>query len=181
MSTLEVIRSVARGERPNGELLPPCRLEASGAEFYGEEAIIQRFRISPFKISDRATVVHGQRHLAVFENDTALIADLFDGKASRLWRLGPGPAAAAEPALDVPFDADLNQARGDVAMRAEDHPDISAEVFSCLEQIGRRLARDGRHQHAGGTVPPSAFAPRKASGRGQVRRSRRWRPNHRDV
>jgi hypothetical protein len=142
MSSLQAVRSVARGERPNGELLPPCRLEAFGAEFYGEEAIIQRFRQSPFPISDHASIVQVEGQLAVFEHDTALFADLCEGKVSRLWRLGPGPVAAAEPAIDVPFDADLSQTRGDVAMRAEDHPDISAQAYSCLEQIGRRLSRE---------------------------------------
>jgi hypothetical protein len=157
MSSLQLIRSVARGERPNGELLPPCRLEAFGAEFYGEEAIVQYFRLSPLQVSEHAAVVQGERHLAIFENDTALFADLFEGKISRLWRLGPGPVAAAEPALDVPFDADLNQARGDVAMRAEDYPDISPEVFPVLQKIGRDLSRDWSEEQGPAPYRTRAF------------------------
>ena len=141
MSAIEVIRSLARGERPHGGLLPPCRLEAFGSDFYGEEAIVHRFRQSPVLTSDHATVVHGQGHLAIFEDDTALFADVHGGNVSRLWRLGPGQAVKAEPALDVPFDPDLSQSRGDLAMRAEDHPALLPEAFPHVEQIGRELSR----------------------------------------
>jgi hypothetical protein len=122
-------------------LLPPCRLEAFGSEFYGEEAIVHRFCRTPFLLSEHVTLVQGPGHFAAFGEDTALFADLFGSNVARLWRLGPGLAADAEPALDVPFDADLSQSRGDVAMRAEDHPALPPEAFQHLEQIGCELSR----------------------------------------
>ena len=142
MSAFQAIRSVARGGRPRGELLPPCRLEAFGTEFFGEEAVVSCFRRTPFLISDRASVIQTAGHLAVFEDDTAVFADLFDGNVARLWRLGPGSPIVREPALDVPFDTDLRQSRGDVEMRAEDHPALSSQAIPHVHEIGRRLARD---------------------------------------
>ena len=146
MSALQAIRSVARGERPSGELLPPCRMEAFGSEFYGEEAIVHRFRRSPFLISDQTTLVQAEGHFAAFDGDTALFADVSGGNVARLWRLGPSPLVEAEPALDVPFDPDLSQSRGDVALRAEDHPALSPEAFPHVEQIGRELSRSSSEE-----------------------------------
>ena len=34
----------------------------------------------------------------------------------------------AEPAVDVAFDADMRQERGDVCFRAEDHPELPAHL-----------------------------------------------------
>lgn len=57
MSALTALRMIAAGERPHGELLPPCRLEAFGVEGYGEEAIVQSFRSAPLEISASAEVI----------------------------------------------------------------------------------------------------------------------------
>jgi hypothetical protein len=142
MSALAVLRAVARGERPHGELLPPCRMEAFGAEYFSEEAIVQSFRNAPFVISDDGTAVETEDHLAVFDGAGALIADVFGGNIGRLWRLGPGEPGAAEPAIGVPFDADLMQSRGDLAIRREDHPALAAKAYDAVEEAGRLLARN---------------------------------------
>jgi hypothetical protein len=133
---------VASGERPDGEVLPACRLEAFGSEFFGEEAIVLSFRQSPLLFSKHANVVEGEGHLALFEGDTALIADVYSSAVSRLWRLGAGQPTHAETVVDVPFDPDLMQSRGDLAMRAEDHPALSPEAAPHVEEIGRSLSRD---------------------------------------
>ena len=142
MSASDALRSIAGGHRPDGELLPPCRLEAAGAEFFSEEAIVHSFRNAPFAISDSAVVVESKDHLAIFDAETALIADVFGGNIGRLWRLGPGEPLAAELAIGVPFDTDLMQARGDLAMRREDHPGLAPEAAAAVEEVGRALARD---------------------------------------
>ena len=155
MSALDALRSLARGERPNGELLPPCRLEAFGSEFYGEEAIVQNFRQAPLNISEHSTVVEAPGHLAIFEGETVLVADVFDDAMSRLWRLGPGQPMETEPALGVPFDTDLMQSRGDIALRAEDHPALSRKAVPHVEAIGRFLARGWSAEHG-----PAAYRSR---------------------
>ncbi|MES2898235.1 MAG: hypothetical protein V4723_00835 [Pseudomonadota bacterium] len=141
MSALKVLRKVAAGQRPDGELLPPCRLEAFGVESYGEEAIVQSFRSAPLAISSSAQVIAAEGHLALFDGEHALFADLYGEDIARIWRLGPGQPAVAEPAIGVPFDPDLWQARRDVAMRAEDHPALSVAGAGAVEEIGKDLAR----------------------------------------
>ncbi|WP_181373341.1 hypothetical protein [Massilia glaciei] len=141
MSALMALRKIAAGERPHGELLPPCRLEAFGVEVYGEEAIVQSFRNAPLAIPASAQVVAADGHIAVFEGEHALFADLHGEDIARVWRLGPGQPATAEPAIGVPFDPDLWQARRDAALRREDHPALSEAGVAAVEEIGLDLAR----------------------------------------
>ncbi|MES3020845.1 MAG: hypothetical protein V4857_04590 [Pseudomonadota bacterium] len=141
MSALIALRKIAAGERPHGELLPPCRLEAFGVEVYGEEAIVQSFRNAPLAIPASAQVVAAEGHIAVFEGEHALFADLYGEDIARVWRLGPGQPAPAEPAIGVPFDPDLWQARRDAALRREDHPALSEAGVAAVEEIGLDLAR----------------------------------------
>ncbi len=141
MSALIALSRIAAGERPHGELLPPCRLEAFGVEVYGEEAIVQSFRNAPLVISPSAEVVLAEGHIAVFDGEHAIFADLYGDDIARIWRLGVGQPAVGEPAIGVPFDPDLWQSRRDVAMRREDHPALSDEGAVAVEAIGRELAR----------------------------------------
>lgn len=142
MTAAEALRLIAQGRRPDGELLPPCRLEAFGTEFYGEEAIVECFRAAPIQMPDQSREIVADGHVALFDGETALVADVFGDNILRIWRLGSGEAAEAEPAIGVPFDPDLMQSRGDVAMRAEDHPALSREAIPHVETIGRSIARD---------------------------------------
>ena len=141
MSALIALRRIAAGERPHGELLPPCRLEAFGLVGYGEEAIVQSFRSAPLEISSSAEVVLAEGHIAVFDGEHALFADLYGEDIARIWRLGPGQPTMGEPAIGVPFDPDLWQSRRDVALRREDHPALSEDGAAAAEAIGRDLAR----------------------------------------
>lgn len=141
MSALNALSRLAAGARPNGEVLPACRLEAFGIEVYGEEAIVQSFRQAPLNISSSAEVIETDGHLAVFDAGYALFADLYGDDIARIWRLGAGQPAVSEPAIGVPFDPDLWQSRRDVALRREDHPALSADGAAAAEEIGRQLAR----------------------------------------
>lgn len=141
MSALMALSRIAAGERPHGELLPPCRLEAFGVEAYGEEAIVQSFRSAPLEISASAEVIVAEGHIALFEGEHALVADLHGEDIARIWRLGPGKPAIGEPAIGVPFDPDLWQSRREVALRREDHPALSEDGAAAVEAIGRDLAR----------------------------------------
>ena len=141
MSALTALRTIAAGERPHGELLPPCRLEAFGVEAYGEEAIVQSFRSAPLEISAAAQVIAAEGHIALFEGENALFADLHGEDIARIWRLGPGKPASGEPAIGVPFDPDLWQSRRDVALRREDHAALTQDGTGAVEAIGRDLAR----------------------------------------
>ena len=132
---------IAAGERPTGELLPPCRLDAFGVEVYGEEAIVHSFRSAPLAVSAYAEVVLAEGHIAVFDGEHALFADLYGEDIARIWRLGAGKPAISEPMIGVPFDPDLWQSRGDVAFRREDHPQLSEDGAIAVEAIGRELAR----------------------------------------
>jgi hypothetical protein len=140
MRALDALRALARGERVADALLPPCRLEALGAEHHGEEAVVASFRRAPLQLSDAADVVEAEGQIALFEGDTALFADLHGRHIARLWRLGPGEPAAREPAIGVPFDTDLVQSRRGLAARAEDHPQLSAAGFAAIEAIGAQIA-----------------------------------------
>ncbi len=141
MSALKALRKIAAGQRPDGELLPPCRLEAFGVECYGEEAIVQSFRSAPLDVPTSAQVIAAEGHIAIFDGEHALFADLYGEDIARIWRLGPGQPAVAEPAIGVPFDPDLWQSRRDVALRAEDHPALSQAGAGAVDEIGRDLSR----------------------------------------
>jgi hypothetical protein len=141
MNALTALSNIAAGSRPRGELLPACRLEAFGVEVYGEEAIVQSFRQAPLEIPASAQVVRVPGHIAVFDSGYALFADLYGEDIARIWRLGTGLPAHAEPAVGVPFDPDLWQARRDLAWRREDHPQLSEAGAGAVHAIGCDLAR----------------------------------------
>lgn len=157
MSALAALTKIAAGERPDGELLPPCRLEAFGIEVYGEEAIVHSFRSAPLEISSSADVVLADGHIAIFDGEHALFADLYGEDIARIWRLGPGQPGLGEPAIGVPFDPDLWQARRDVALRREDHPALSANGAVAVEVIGRNLASNWQSGNGSGNYRVRPF------------------------
>lgn len=143
MTSTSVLKALAAGRRPEGgEILPSCRMEAHGATFYSEEAIVEAFRSAPLLLGAAAVTVATDRHAAIFDGNSAIIADVYGTSIARIWRLGAGELGPPEPSLGVPFDPDLMQARGDLALRLEDHPQLSAAGAMGLEQAGRALARD---------------------------------------
>lgn len=142
MSAVETLRVLAAGGCPASGLLHTARLEAFGAEVYGEEAVVESFRRKPFELSVTATIVKAPGHVAIFDGDTALIADLSEENIARIWRLGTGDAVAGERGVSVAFDPDLAQARGAVFESATDHPALAAEAVECLLLAGRAVVRD---------------------------------------
>ena len=142
MTPIDALQALARGERPVDALLPPCRLEGLGSQAYGEEAIVSQFRQVPFEGADAADCISSSGHAAMFAGQSALFADVYDERILRIWRLGPGAPRHAEPALGVPFDTDLSQARRDVALRREDHPQLASEAIAAVRDVGYGLAHD---------------------------------------
>jgi hypothetical protein len=116
-------------------------MEAQGATFYSEEAIVEAFRNEPFSL-EGAVTVESDRHAAIFVGNAAVVADVYGSNIARIWRLGMGEPGPPEPSLGVPFDPDLMQARGDLAFRIKDHPQLSKAGAAGLEKVGRALARD---------------------------------------
>lgn len=145
MSAMDALLKLARGERPRDAILPPCRLTGLGSEAYGEEAIVNHFRQVPFEGLETACAITTARNMALFAGKAALIADLHNGRLQRIWRLGAEAPRPAEPAVGVPFDTDLFQARRDTALRREDHPHLDPQAFDGLCEVGYRLAHGWTH------------------------------------
>ncbi len=143
MSAVQTLFTIARGDRPDGHLVPSCRLEMSGAEFYGEEAIVSAFRKSDLGVSDNANVIESASNIAIFDGEMVLFADILNDNVCRIWCLSNGEPIEAEPAIGVPFDPDMNQKRGDVIVSASDYPELDEEVLQHVEMIGREISRRG--------------------------------------
>jgi hypothetical protein len=141
MSALANLIALAAGERPRGGLTQACRLEAFGAEHHGEEQIVSVFRAAPFVVADSARIVQAEGHLAILEKDKALVADVAGDVVVRVWRLDAGAPRAREQSVSVPFDPDLNQARGDLNWCASDHPAADPVILERLAEAGVALAR----------------------------------------
>ncbi len=139
MSLHETLAALCAGHRPaNDGLLGNARMEWGGGEAYGEEAILESFRGTPLDPA-QGIGVRGVSSAAWIGGDTALFADLYDGRIGRLWRLGPGSPPPAEPAVAVAFDTDLKQARGTVAFREADHPGLDAWATEAVVAAGNAL------------------------------------------
>ena len=76
MSTIESFRQLAAGERRGSGLLHTVRLEAFGVEAYGIEAVIESFRRGNDAIADTALAVAAPGHIAIFDEDKVIFADL---------------------------------------------------------------------------------------------------------
>lgn len=143
MNARDALAAIAGGTRHAG-LLGNCRCEWGGGEAYGEEAILELFREHPVDIAD-GEMIQDATALACFKRDTALFADLHEGRIGRLWRIGPGGGAPIEPAVAVASDPDLRQARGDVLFRAADHPGLASDAATAVIAGGNALI--GRIDH----------------------------------
>lgn len=163
MSAKAALLALAAGQRPAGALLPPVRLHAGGAEYFGEEAVVHAFRGAPIAFSSAAEIVEANGHIAIFEGENALVASLYGDLIARLWRLGPGAPGELEPALGVPFDTDMRQSRVDVAFRAEDHPALTANAAAAVESIGRDIAHGWSEGHGAGAYRTRPFVIRAFS------------------
>lgn len=173
----DALAALAAGERPVGEaLLHTCMLEGWGTQAYGEEAVVETFRLAPVS-PNGWDPVESEAGVALFGDEIALFGDTVEGRFRRIWRLGAPPCLSEERSIFVPFDPDLAQAIGDVmpsdAPFTEDVP-IRAVGLSILEAIrsfrGRafviRAFRNGPdlallfaiYQFGGGPVRPCGFS-----------------------
>ncbi|WP_195908663.1 hypothetical protein [Novosphingobium sp. Gsoil 351] len=148
MTVSEHFAALADGRRPEQDgLLGNARCEWQGVEFLGEEAILAQFARQRFDCQGIAFHVETASGAAWIGTDAALFADLYDGRIGRLWRLGAGHPGKLERAVSVAFDPDLRQDRGEVAFRAEDHPELVTESAAALRSAAsaalQTLARDG--------------------------------------
>jgi hypothetical protein len=74
------------------------------------------------------------------------VADLYEGRIGRMWRVGGHQEASPEQAIDVAFDADMSQQRGDLSFRSEDHPDLDPAASERLLVAGRSLIEQVRRE-----------------------------------
>lgn len=142
MNVADALRAIAQGRR-TPDLLHTCRLDGPALSAYGEEAVLAALRAPPLAL-DRAEVLTGSRHAALFGADAALFAEHHDGRIARLWRTGARQVGRPEPETPVAFDPDLAQARGAVFLRAEDHPELDPAVLSLVEAAGRDIVEAGQ-------------------------------------
>lgn len=128
MSALSHLRALARGTRPADDgLLGNTRCAWGRSEIVGEEAILAAFCAQPFASDGDVLTVETSQGAAIIGSDDALLADIYDGRIGRLWRVGRDITLGHERAVDVSFDADMRQARGDLFFRAEDHPELDTD------------------------------------------------------
>ncbi len=142
MSALETLKALIRGERPASGLLHTARLDGFGGQAYGEEAILKCFQANQQRVSDDATIIVAPGHLALIDGNRVWIADLAGDVIARIWRFGPQSTnITPEPRLDVAFDPDLTQARGDVFMAASDHPGLASDAGSIVLQCAQAIVQ----------------------------------------
>lgn len=149
MSGLDHLRALARGVRPDHDgLLGNARCSWGRSELVSEEAILAAFAAQPFELTGDGLAVETAVGAALVGQDRALVADLYDGRIGRLWSVGGAISEPDEPAIDVAFDADMRQERGDVSFRAEDHPSLdpaaAGPLLAAARTLVERTRADGR-------------------------------------
>lgn len=166
MSGLDSLRALANGSRPADDgLLGNTRFAWGQSELLGEEAILAEFSARPFGLEGKFLTVETPQGAALIGEDRALVTDLYANRIGRIWRIGAGIAHLAESAIDVAFDADMRQERGDLNFRAEDHPNLDSGAAEGLLQAGRdlidQMRRKGKLRVRGYVI--RAFGDTKAS------------------
>jgi hypothetical protein len=147
MSGLDNLRVLAQATRPADDgLLGNARCAWGQGELLSEESIIAGFAARPFELEGELLALETQQGAALIGNKGALVADLYGGRIGRMWRVGGGHEASLEPAIDVAFDADMSQQRGDLSFRREDHPDLDPAASERLLAAGRSLIEQVRRE-----------------------------------
>lgn len=147
MSALEALKAVANGESQSwGTSSSTIRLEWKGGEAYGEEAVLESFRRAPLDLA-AGSAISTSGALLWTDGQTALVADLYDERLDRMWRIGPGQAPALEPGVSVPFDIDLMQDRGDVFWRYDDHLWLAPEHAAAIETLAQGIVAPCAEDH----------------------------------
>ena len=163
MSGLDSLRNLATGTRPADDgLLGNAKLTWHHTDMMSEEDILASFAARPLSFSGSAMEVETATGCAIVDETAGLVADLYDGRIGRLWRVGDGNDKSREVAVDVAFDADMHQTRGLVSFRREDHPSLADDsVDPLLEGVKEVIARPG----SGGALRSRGFVVRAFGGR----------------
>lgn len=147
MSGLNNLRALSQGTRPPEDgLLGNARCAWGRGEVLSEESIIAGFAARPFDLEEELLAVETPQGAALVGDDRALVADLYDHRIGRMWRVGGGLEVPPEPAIDVAFDADMSQQRGDLSFRREDHPNLDPSAAERLLGAGRDLIEQVRSE-----------------------------------
>ncbi len=163
MSAVEHLRAIGRGETPTDDGLLGNAICCWGqGELIGAEAILAAFCSQPFQ-EEEAVVVETAQGAALVGASDALIADCYSGRIGRLWRVGKDISLPHEPAIDLAFDPDMNQRRGNLFVRIEDHPDLEADCVDALLEAARRHLETVRRA---GALRVRAFVVRAFGGEG---------------
>ena len=148
MTALDHLRALARGERPADDgLLGNTRCAWGGGELVGEEAILAAFCAKPFAADNDLLAIETGQSAALIARGDALVADIYDQRIGRLWRVGSGVAMPPEQRVDVAFDADMRHERGDVFFHAEAHPELDEDgarsIVTAVRDHVEQVRRDG--------------------------------------
>ena len=147
MSGLDNLRSLAQGKRPSNDgLLGNARCAWGRGELLSEESVLAGFAARPFALEGELLGVETPQGAALIGDDRALVADLYNGRIGRMWRVGGGLEVSPEQAIDVAFDADMSQQRGDLNFRSEDHPNLDPAAAERLLAAGRDLIEQVRSE-----------------------------------
>ena len=145
MSGLDHLRAISSGTRPADDgLLGNTRCAWGGSEHLSEEAILAAFTSQPLDLTEELVAVETAQGAALIVEGQALVADLYDRRIGRMWRVGSGNVQPTSQAVDVAFDPDLRQERGDVSFRAEDHPELDSVAAEHLLSAVRDLVEEER-------------------------------------
>lgn len=131
--------------RDDDVLLSTTWFEGMGTRLFGAEATAAALRRHPLSVSDSGVVRACDHALAIVDGEHALFADLIDGRAHRLWRIG-APFEARIATTSVAADPDLGQVVDRVWFAASDHPGLgedAAERLVAHLDAYARLAEDG--------------------------------------
>ena len=171
-AAFDAVRAIAMGRKPvDFALLQNTRFEGLGARAFGREPILGLFAHAPLEVTNLSEVHETPRNLLVVEGDSALFADLQDGRVVRLWALGASEAGAPEPSISVARDLDLSQFEDDVFFDPANHPDLAPDDSPALRSVAVALTKP--EVQAGGLAIPNvfscrAFVTRAFSARGHV-------------
>jgi hypothetical protein len=159
------LAAVAQGRRPEDDgLLGNTRCAWGRDQLLSEESILAAFRSRPAPLGDAPLCIETAMGVALIGRDGALVADLYDGRIGRMWRVDDLGDATPEPAIDVAFDPDMRQERGCLHFRAEDHPTLDADAVEPLLAAARDLIE---RRQADGALRVRGFVVRAFGGAGR--------------
>ena len=133
MTGLDHLKMLAQGTRPQDDgLLGNTNVTWGHETSLGEESILAKFTAAPFTVDDELLGVETPMAAALIGTNSALVADLYGGRIGRLWRVGGEVNSEAGQIVDVAFDTDMRQERGNLNFRFQDHPSLAPEASDKL-------------------------------------------------